>query len=113
MPPTRDSRHIYSRGRSDSAGRTFLTERVPYRYRDFADNERHTVSQGDTLFSLAAYYFAGSESPSLLWWIIADFQPNPIIDPTIALQPGQVLVIPSLRTVIEEVFSDARYDETT
>jgi hypothetical protein len=51
------------------------------------------------------------QRPSGLWWIIADFQPDPIHDPTVRLTPGRTLYIPSLRTVQEEVFSDKRRKE--
>lgn len=80
----------------------------PYRFRVFADNVEHVVREGDTLWTLAHRYYLGVERPAGLWWIIADFQPQPIHDPTLALVPGAVLVIPSLRTVQEEIFSERR-----
>jgi hypothetical protein len=45
--------------------------------------------------------------------VIADFQPDPIHDPTLELEPGRVLVIASLRTVLEEIFSESRREEAT
>jgi len=111
MPRAAYSRHEFTdEYRRD--GFNILTERVPYRYREFDDNISHIVVEGDTLMQLAYKYYNGitpePQSAASLWWIIADFQPNPIINGTIQLQAGQVLIIPSKRTVIEEVFSSRR-----
>jgi hypothetical protein len=43
--------------------------------------------------------------------VIADFQADPIHDPTLSLALGRELAIPSVRTVVEEVFSESRRDE--
>ena len=86
----------------------FLQEREPFGYVALADNEAHVVREGESVFSLAGYYFRRFRRPAGLWWIICDFQPQPIHDPTIALLPGQVLIIPSPRTVEELVFSEDR-----
>jgi hypothetical protein len=83
----------------------------PYRLRALSDNRQHIVKEGDTLFSLAGRYFAPLPRPAGLWWVIADFQPDPIHDPTLALEVGRVLVVPSVRTVVEEVFSEKRRQE--
>lgn len=80
----------------------------PFRYVELADNVRHVVRDGDTLFALAGRYFRGLPRPAGLWWVIADFQPEPIHDPTLRLAAGRVLFVPSLRTVNELVFSEAR-----
>lgn len=116
MPPRRNSRHLYCLGfkdPDDMPGDLQLTEREPFLYRNLPDNKQHTVVQGDTLHRLAAKFFAPIESAANLWWIIADFQPDPIHDPTIALVPGSVLVIPSVRTVVEALFSDDRRLESS
>ena len=88
-----------------------LSDREPYRFKQFVDNVTHTVSAGDTLFTLAAKHYVGMTRPAGLWWAIADFQPDPIIDPTIGLAIGRILFIPSTRTLIEEVFSPQRRTE--
>ena len=118
MPgPRRYSRHLYCLGFKDteadgSEGPFQLSEREPFVFQQFADNVEHTVSDGETLFSLAATYFSALPRAAGLWWVIADFQPDPILDPTIALQAGAVLIIPSVRTVLEEVFNENRRLET-
>lgn len=113
MPPRRFSRHTYVLGIADEAAPDALqlTERTPYGYRTLGDTRQHTVAQGDTLWSLAARYFAGFARPAGLWWVIADFQPDPILDPTITLTPGTTLYIPSVRTVTELIFSETRRTE--
>lgn len=113
MPPRRFSRFSFSAGVLDDAGRLLLTEREPFRFRSLPDNRQHIVQQGDTLFSLAGRYFAPLPRPSGLWWVIADFQPEPIHDPTLALDLGRVLFIPSVRVITEEVFAEARRQETS
>lgn len=111
MPPRRYSRHTFSIARKDSEEKLVLSDPEPYRYRPFPDNRVHVVKGEDTLFTLAAKYFKGFDRPNGLWWIIADFQPDPIHDPTLRLTEGTTIVIPSMRTVIEEIFSEKRYDE--
>jgi hypothetical protein len=113
MPPRRFSRFTFSAAVLDDDERLFLTDREPFRFRALPDNRQHVVKEGDTLFSLAGRYFAPLPRPSGLWWIIADFQPDPIHDPTISLEVGRVLLIPSLRTISEEVFSEKRRQEAS
>lgn len=108
MPPRLYSRHMFTTALTDADGKLFLSEREPYSYRDFDDNVQYVVREGDSIFTLAARFFQGFERPAGLWWIIADYQPDPIFDPTIALDVGRVLVIPSMRTVQEEIFSERR-----
>lgn len=111
MPPRRFSRHTFTRAFTDDDGNLLLSDPEPFRFKVFDDNRFHVVKDGDSLFSLAAKYFRGVSRPAGLWWVIADFQPEPIHDPTVKLESGKVVVIPSLRTVFEEVFSEQRRDE--
>jgi hypothetical protein len=104
----RFSRHRFSLGYKDDDGTFFLGDRVPFPYRDVIDNIQHIVRTGDSLFNLPARHYTGMVRPSGLWWIIADFQPDPIQDPTIRLTEGTIIVIPSLRTVQQEILNDRR-----
>ena len=114
MPPGNNSRHLFTTAQKrDGEESTFLSERVPFGFRDYADNRMHTVHARDTLMRLASVYFAPlGELPLIsaanLFWVIADFQPVPIHDPTVRLVPGEKLVIPSVRTVIENVIQPPR-----
>ena len=97
------SRYAHVEGRVDSEGRMYLTDRVPHRFRALRDNRVHIVSQGDTLFTIAGRYFQPLARPAGYWWAIADFQSNPVHDPTIQLVPGSVVIVPSVRTLIEDI----------
>lgn len=108
MPPRVNSRYSYATAVTDASDAVHLYGEEPFRFRDYADNRQHVVRQGDTVFSLAARYFTDFDRPDGLWWIIADFQPEPIHDPTVDLEPGRVVIIPSVRTVHEQVFSSRR-----
>ena len=108
MPPNLNSRYMFCRGVNDESGRWLLTEREPFRYRDLPDNRVHVIQEGDTLYNLAGRYFRPLPRACGFWWIIADFQPDPILDPTLKLEVGQTLWIPSVRTVTDEVFSEDR-----
>ena len=89
-----------------------LSRRGAIRFEQRSDNRHHLASDGDTLFNLAATFFRGfTPRPAGLWWVIADFQPAPIHDPTIRIAAGALIVIPSVRFVIEVVFDEARIKE--
>lgn len=113
MPPRELSRHYFTSVVRDSKGRLKLTRRTPYRYRPLADTELREVRDSDTLYSLAGakYEAFDPERACGLWWVIADFQPDPIHDPTVALQVGRILHIPSIRTLREEIFAEDRREE--
>jgi hypothetical protein len=111
MPPRLNSRHSFTLGILDSAAELKLTDRVPYRFRQFADTRQHIVREGDTLHNLAGRYFRSMARPAGLWWVIADFQPEPVVDPTIRLSPGTVVFVPSVRTVIERILDESRRGE--
>ncbi len=110
MPPRNLSRFTFSLGyaEADAPDLLLLSEREPFTFREFPDNRQHSVVAGETLWTIAGRYFKEVPRPSGLWWVIADFQPEPIHDPTLRLAVGSVLVIPSVRTVLESVFSENR-----
>lgn len=94
------SRYQFCATHKDREDRLFLEDREPFRYRAFADNRVHVVTAGETLFTIAGRHFKSVRRGAGLWWVIADFQPVPLHDPTIQLPPGQLLVLPSMRTVM-------------
>lgn len=90
-------------------GTVALGEREPYHFRNRDDNLIHTAAQGDTWDSLAeVYYSAISDRPCGLWWIIAEYQPTPVVDPTVPISPGRKVVIPAPIVVVVEVLRGDR-----
>lgn len=59
----------------------WLNDNTPFTY--------HTIQPGDTLDSLALYYYSNATK----YWIIADY--NRIIDPYAKLEVGSKIKIPS------------------
>lgn len=109
MPtPSRTSRYRFSLLAKDAAGRSFLTEPPKYGYKAFADNIQHPVSDDDTWYSIAARYYGAIENGALLGWLICDFQPEPWHDPTVPPVTGTIVIVPGVRTVLEEILSERR-----
>ncbi|RJS13759.1 hypothetical protein DRW03_35925 [Corallococcus sp. H22C18031201] len=108
MAPHAGSRYSFCLGVRDNLGRLVLTERVPYGYRPHADTRVHLVAQGDSLWGLAGLYFAPLPRACGFWWVLADFQPEPIIDATLELEAGRRLFIPSLRVLTDVILSEQR-----
>lgn len=113
MPPRRYSRHTFTEGIEDANDdrRVLLSDRKRFLFEQRSDNIHHLVQQGDTLDSIASRYYSGLPRSAGLWWVVADFQPTPIHDPTLRLEPGTTIVVPSLRTVVEDVFNESRREE--
>lgn len=111
MGPRAGSRYLLCRGVRGDDQTIALTDREPLRFRELAGNRRHEVVEGDTLWHLAGRYFLPLPRACGYWWVIADFQPEPIVDPTLALELGRVLVIPSVRTLTDTILSEARRAE--
>ena len=108
MPPRRFSRLEFTLGIRDDEGRLLLTDREPFRFRPLPDNRIHELKQGETLFTVAGRFFRPRLRAAGFWWVIADFQPDPVIDPTVPLEVGRRLFVPSLRTLDEEILSESR-----
>ena len=86
--------------------------RAKFTFRDFADNITHIVEARETLYTIAAtYYTKVLIRPTMWYWVIADFQPIPIIDATRILTPGSELIIPSVDTVMNRILSADRTAE--
>jgi len=96
MPPRKNSRHAITFGLRRS-GKLILSTSNRFGFREFSDTIIHQAVGGDTIYSLAEKYYG--EDGWRFWWAIAGFQPNPIIDPTVALTQGQTIYIPSRRVL--------------
>lgn len=112
MPPGPLSRHLLCVGVTRfSDGLSYLLDREPIRYVNRGDNKRVQAKRGDTWYSLAAEHLVPIPNAEQLFWVICDFQPDPILDPTIAPTPGTIYYIPSPDFVTANYFSDARRDQ--
>lgn len=87
------------------AGVKLLDEREPFRFRDEPDNRFHSAVEGDTWWGLAWRYFPSFPNKSLLWFLLCEFQPEPVVDPTIVIAKGTQIVIPSERLVRTQAFN--------
>jgi hypothetical protein len=112
MPPRLYSRHTSTTMLSDGSesSNVILTDRKRFPYKKLGNNISHIVAEGDTWHRLASTYYAGLTkigvfSAAQLWWVIADFQPDPVHDPTIVLAPGTVVVVPALDTVLGTILN--------
>jgi hypothetical protein len=106
MPPKVGSRYANTYAFHDEHGRFVLSEREPFLYRELADNRVHTVADGDTWWGLADRYFQPLPRACGFWWALCDFQPEAVIDPTIELEVGLRVIIPSLRTLTDLILAD-------
>lgn len=110
MRQSQTSRYGFAIASLDESERLFFDQRIVFRYRVLTDNRIHQVKSGESLWRLAGRYFHPQPRAAGLWWVIADFQPVPIHDPTIQLVEGSLLVIPSLQTVLTQVLNEKRMD---
>lgn len=82
-----------------------ILPRIRLYYAEVEGTTVHKVIEGDTLFTLADSYFQGLPSPASFWWAIADFQPDPILDPTLKLSTDTYLFIPPTDLVQDFILS--------
>ncbi len=109
IPPSTLSVYRFCQAFTDPDGRTMLTDIVPYRFQDLDDTIIHRVTGRQTLQDIAAYrYQAYGEEAYLLWIVLAHFQPDPVLDPTLPLEPGSILYVPSYRVIEEEILNETR-----
>lgn len=95
---TSDSRYGKATVYTDPNGKVlFGPLRKAARYRHHDDNSTVKPESGDNLHKLAHQYLGDAS----LWWIIADY--NEITDPFRSLDLYDEIVIPSIRTVREEI----------
>ena len=78
---------------------TFPSDYTPVRFRNRSDNNLYVSRVGDTLDHLATAFLLDPE----LFWVIADYQPVPILSPLEPIEPGRTIVIPSIGFVRSEI----------
>jgi len=87
---------------------SYIDEREPFGYRDEVDNRYHRSRRGDTWWGLAHLYFQGVPRACGLWWLICEYQPTRVIDPTCVIEENTLIVVPSMRVIRMMVFSPER-----
>jgi len=80
-------------------GKLYLTTLEPMRYEDREDTTLHEAMSGDTLMQIAELYYG--KDGWKYWRMLAMFQPDPIVDPTVAFKAGKMVYVPSRRKVSE------------
>jgi hypothetical protein len=86
-----------------------LPERIPFEDRD--DSILHISNGRERLWDLAQLYYGSEVRDAIdLWEVIAQFQPEPIQDPSIPLQAGLSVLIPSLEYIEDVAFGDSLSD---
>jgi hypothetical protein len=113
VPPRLRSRFTFCEAAAQADGAVLLSEYEPYRFTTLADNVQHPVQDGDTWFNLAGKYFAPMDRPAGFFWVLCDFQPTPVIDPTIPPTTGSIVWVPSVRTLTEIILDESRRQVTT
>lgn len=86
-------------------GYTYLATQESAFFIDDSENEMHIVKLGDTLESIAHQYFKGFPNSAQLFWIIGEYQPTPILDPTLKLKVGSLIIIPAQSIVYELLYA--------
>ena len=82
---------------------------APFRYEEFEDTIKHICKDGEMLWEIAAKYYTNLiEYPSMFYDIIADFQPTPILDPTLSRSAGEVIYVPTIRVIKERILNTDR-----
>jgi len=86
---------------------TTLPERVEFQER--SDTLIHVVAEGERLTDLAVLYYKEvfGDAAVDMWEVIAQFQPTPIIDGTIALPVDAEILIPSEDFIRDEAFGSS------
>jgi hypothetical protein len=95
-------------------GDRILLPGASYGYQDLDDNIQHVCSTGDNLIRIAIERYTGvigGDHPEIYYAYIGDFQPEPIHDPTINLEIGRTIYIPSSRTILNDIEDESRRPE--
>lgn len=100
------SRYALASELRDASGFVIVDTPAPMRFRARPDTIVHRALATDTWYGLAARYYSGlHRRPEHLWWVLCDFQPEPVLDPTIPPEPGEFVYIPAPAFVQGEVFA--------
>lgn len=103
-------RHAQAFKKSDGTLYYSNPERIPYEERD--DTIIHTCYGGEFLWDLAILYYKDAyPTPLDLAEVIAQFQPDPIVDWSVPMIRGREVLIPSVEYLEEVAFGDSLLDQ--
>ena len=106
---TTESRYVNQEAITDPDGFLVLPEREPFRFRAADDNVYHRVGEGELLQDIAEKYYEHiSDRACGLYWVLMDYQDPPIVDPTLALRPNSVIIVPGPLVVLSEILGAER-----
>ena len=109
IPPSELSVFRFCQAYDAPNGVSFLTDVAPFTYVEREDTIRHVVVGDQSLEEIASiHYQVYGEQAYELMRVIAAFQPDPIFDPTIPLEPGRTILVPSIRAIEEVIYSEDR-----
>lgn len=108
MAVYRFSRYTTSQIITTRNDKLIISPRKVYRYKAFVDNIDHTVREGETIEDIVDLRYPNFPNASQLYWVLCDFQKVPILDPTLPLTPGSIVVLPSSHTLRTVIFSPER-----
>jgi hypothetical protein len=92
-------------------GKVFLSLRERLPHLQGSDTRIHICKGGERLYDLAVGYYKGLyQRPLDLWPIIAEYQPEPIHDPSVPLSEGEVVLIPGPGYIETVAFGDPLSD---
>lgn len=98
------SRYFNLDTRLDTADRLVLLKRTPFRFEDREDNIHHEAGTGERWWHIAERYYTKVAARACgLWWVVADYQPTPIVDPTLKIRPGTIIICPAPVVVQSEI----------
>lgn len=78
---------------------TFVLGHEPVRFREREDNQRWVARLGDTWPHLSTVFY---KTPRL-WWVIADYQPDTVMEPLAPIEAGRLIYVPSFEFVRSNV----------
>ena len=103
------SRYRFCDVLTDEDGKSYLSERSPFGYRASPDNLERVVVDNDTWWSIAGLWYRDlAPNPSMLFWIVCDYQPVPVVDPTLAIPAGVTVYGPHPDVVKEQILNESR-----
>ena len=79
----------------------YMSLHEPVRFQERDDNLTFTARKGDRLDHIAVVFYRDPK----LFWVLADYQPNPIMNPMLPLEKGRIIYGPSLERLQQEILN--------